>query len=336
MLELDGSQGEGGGQILRTALSLSLCLGKPFRIFNIRSNRDRPGLQPQHLMAVQAAARISSAMTEGAIRGSSDLLFAPRHLQCGDFEFDIGTAGSTNLVLQTLLPAFMTADAPSRLVIRGGTHNPLAPPFEFLRDAFIPLLNRAGADVETSLERYGFYPRGGGVITAQIRPRRVQPLRLMQRGRVLRRRATALLSRLPEHIARRELDVLKSMLGLAEAETAIEQVKALSSANVLLFTLECEHVTEVFSAMGKRGLPAEQVAGMLVEEIRRYLDADAPVGVHLADQLLLPMALAGGGCFRTLSPSLHTRTNIGVINQFMGLAIDVKRQGENDWVISLA
>jgi len=335
MIEIDGSQGEGGGQVLRTALSLSVCLGKPFRIFHIRKYRSRPGLQPQHLMAVRAAASIGMAQIEGAELDSDELTFRPQGIQAGFHEFDIGTAGSTSLVLQTLLPALILADGAAEILIQGGTHNPLAPPFEFLAASFIPLLNRMGTHIELSLERHGFYPKGGGRIRAHIQPaHRLKPLDLMERGEPIRRRATSLLSHLPQHIADRELSVLRDKLGLSANELFTECVSAYSAANVLTLALQYQHVTEVFTAQGRRGVPAEEVAEGLLVEVERYLRTTVPVGVHLADQLLLPLALAGGGRYRTLAPSRHTLTNIEIIRHFLELPIEAVQRGEDDWLIS--
>lgn len=335
MVEIDGSRGEGGGQVLRTALSLSLCLGKPFRIVNIRKNRPKPGLQPQHLMAVRAAARISDARTEGDEPKSEELWFSPGTIRTGYHEFDIGTAGSTTLVLQTLLPALMLAREPTELLIHGGTHNPMAPSFEFIKQAFLPLLNRMGAEVELELESHGFYPHGGGRLRARITPtKRLKAIELMERGKLLSRHATAMLSRLPQHIAERELGILKSSLQLKATEMEIELVEeSPSAANVLSLALEFEQITELFTAFGKRGLPAEEVAAGLVAEVQGYLESDAPVGRHLADQLLLPMALAGGGRFHTLRPSRHTLTNIDIIRHFLDIDIETRQVGEDKYLI---
>jgi len=336
MIEIDGAQGEGGGQVLRTALSLSLYLGKPFHIFNIRKTRARPGLQPQHLMAVKAAAAIGKAETEGAEPDSSELIFRPRGIQAGFHEFDIGTAGSTTLVLQTLFLPLLLADRPSEILIHGGTHNPLAPPYEFLASSFLPLLRRMGADIDLQLERHGFYPRGGGRMRARIQPaHRLRPLEILERGEPLGRRATSLLCGLPQHIAERELSVLRESLGLTQNELTTEMVEAYSPANVLFLALKYENLSEVFTALGIRGVPAEQVAQGLVDEIQRYLRTSAPVGIHLADQLLLPLALAGGGRYRTLSPSRHTLTNIDIIHHFLDLPIDTRELAQDDWMVTI-
>ena len=186
MLVIDGAMGEGGGQILRSALALSLCLNKPFRITNIRANRDKPGLRPQHLVAVQAAAKIADAKVDGATKSSQLLEFIPGSIKPGEYSFDIGTAGSTTLVLQTILPALLTAAQPSTIQLHGGTHNPLAPPFDFFQQAFVPLLNRMGPRIKTHLQRPGFYPVGGGIVAVTIEPvAKLQPLKIVERGALL-------------------------------------------------------------------------------------------------------------------------------------------------------
>ena len=282
VLVVDGARG--GGQILRSALSLALCLGRPFRIINIRAVRPRPGLARQHLTAVMAAAEVGQAHVEGATQGSRELLFVPGAVKGGDFHFQIGTAGSTTLVLQTVLPALLCLDTASRLIIEGGTHNLLAPPYEFLKLAFLPLLKRMGPDVDIRLECPGFYPRGGGRIDVEVKPApRLQPLHLPERGTVLDTRAQAVVSRLPEHIARRELDVIRAGLGLSEPALQVRQEqRSPGPGNVVLVTVESEHVTEVFTGFGERGVKAETVARRVVAEVKDYLAADVPVGPLLA------------------------------------------------------
>jgi RNA 3'-terminal phosphate cyclase len=212
MIVLDGSQGEGGGQILRSALALSLCTGAPFRIDNIRAGRPRPGLMRQHLTAVQAATQVGNAETTGAAVGSRSLTFRPGKLRAGDYTFSVGTAGSATLVLQTVLPALVTADGPSRLVIEGGTHNPASPPFDFLDRTFLPLLARMGPRVCAKLERPGFYPAGGGRISVSIEPAPLIPLVLERRGEIRACRARAIVANLPRLIAERELACLAKRL----------------------------------------------------------------------------------------------------------------------------
>ena len=206
MLDLDGSQGEGGGQILRSSLALSMVTGTPVRIRNVRARRPKPGLMRQHLVAVQAAARIGGARVTGAEIGSSMLTFIPGVVKPGEHELSVGSAGSTTLVLQTVLPALLCAPQPSLLVLEGGTHNPMAPPFEFLERAYLPLVNRMGPRVQAELERAGFYPAGGGRIVVSIEPAaRLTGFELLERGEIRRKEAMALVSRLPRHIGEREL-----------------------------------------------------------------------------------------------------------------------------------
>ena len=336
-VHIDGSRGEGGGQILRTALTLSACLGRPLHLVNIRAQRRRPGLQPQHLAAVQAAASICHAVVEGAVKDSQELLFAPAKVTPGDYHFAVGTAGSTTLVLQTVLPALALAEQPSHLVIEGGTHNPLAPPFDFLQHAYLPLLNRMGPTVTARLERPGFAPRGGGRLRVDIQPAPgLQPLAITERGAVRTQRAEVLLAHLPEHIARRELSVLQQELGYDTSQLRFRWVnEAYGPGNVVNAIIESEHITECFSAFGQRGVAAEAVSQQVVDEVRRYLHAGVPVGVHLADQLVLPLVLAGGGAFVTLQPSSHTLTNIDVIRAFIQLDIKTTEIGADVWQISL-
>ena len=334
MLTIDGSQGEGGGQILRTALALSLVSGAPFTIEKIRGGREKPGLLRQHLTAVNAAVAVGEAEAEGATLGSQTLVFRPRAVKPGDYRFAIGTAGSTGLVIQTVLPALLIASGPSTLTLEGGTHNPAAPPFDFLERAFLPLVASMGPRVSAVLNCPGFYPAGGGRCTVSILPAaRLEPLTLLERGAIKRRQARALVARLPRQIADRELAVVRTRLGWSEdeLETVIVDGSAHGPGNVLLLEIESEHLTEIFCGFGEVGTRAESVAEHAAKEARRYLAAGVPVGVHLADQLLVPLALAGGGSFRTIGLSSHSRTNLDVIRLFLPTRITAK--GDRDDVL---
>jgi RNA 3'-terminal phosphate cyclase (ATP) len=337
LLNIDGSQGEGGGQIIRSSLALSMCLGKPFQITRIRANRSRPGLQPQHLTAVTAATTIVDGDVEGADIDSQRLVFIPKQVRPGDYHFSIGTAGSTTLVLQTLLPALMMADKPSKLVLEGGTHNHFAPPYDFLVNAFLPLIQRMGPLITSRLERTGFAPGGGGILHITIRPvEKLTPLVLSERGEILQQSAEVLLAHLPEHIAQRELDVISRALGYSPEQLHFQLVEsARGPGNVVLIYLQSESVTEVFSAFGERGLPAEQVAERAVNDVKHYLQSNVAVGKNLADQLLIPIALAGQGAFLTQKPSLHAMTNMSVIRQFMNIEFTSRQINPGAWMISV-
>jgi RNA 3'-terminal phosphate cyclase (ATP) len=321
MLTLDGSAGEGGGQILRSALALSLVTGTPFRIEKIRARRTKPGLLRQHLTAVQAAARIGCAEVEGAELGSHALTLRPGRVAPGEHHFAIGSAGSAALVVQTVLPPLLLASAPSVLVVEGGTHNPGAPPWEFLARVFFPLLERMGARVRTKLERCGFFPAGGGRLRVEIEPvPALAPLELLERGEIVARSARALVAHLPRNVGEREVRVVRDELSGFDGCTRIENITDTPGpGNALLVELESEHVTELFSGFGVRGLRAEEVAERVVKDVRDYLVADVPVGPHLADQLLLPLALAGGGVFRTVVLTPHAETNLDVVQRFLPL-----------------
>lgn len=324
MLEIDGSTGEGGGQILRSSLLLALVTRTPVRLRRIRAGREKPGLRPQHLAAVEAAAAVGRARVEGAEVGSRQLTFVPGEVVPGEYRFDIGTAGSATLVLQTVLPALATAAAPSHLTVEGGTHNPLAPPYDFIERVYLPLFARMGPRFQARLDRPGFYPAGGGKIRLEVQPApALAPFDLLERGAPLRVEARALVSRLPRHVAERELAVVRRELGWPQgALHVVEETRARGPGNALLLEVEHEGLTELVSAQGQKGVPAERVAEAAVAELQAYLAGGQPVGEHLADQLLLPLALAGGGRFRTGPLSLHATTHIELLGRFLPVAIE--------------
>jgi RNA 3'-terminal phosphate cyclase (ATP) len=337
VIVLDGSQGEGGGQILRSALALSLATGTPFRIENIRAGRPRPGLMRQHLTAVEAAAAVGGAEVSGAAIGSRALAFHPGRVRAGDYTFSVGTAGSTTLVLQTVLPALITAPGPSALVLEGGTHNPASPPFDFLARSYLPLLGRMGPRVEATLERAGFYPAGGGRIRAAIRPAtRLAPIDVETRGAIRARRVRAVVANLPRVIAEREIATLAPRLGWESSAYTIEsRDDSPGPGNVVIADIESEALTEVFTSFGEKQVRAETVAQRLASELLEYLASDVPVGVHLADQLVLLLALAGGGSFRTLAPSGHLRTQVEVIRTFLRRTIAVVQERPDAWRVQV-
>lgn len=329
MIEIDGSQGEGGGQILRSALSLSVCTGQAFRIVGIRAKREKPGLLRQHLTAVKAAAAISDAAVEGCEVGSRTLTFRPQSLRPGDHSFAIGTAGSCTLVLQTVLPPLLTASEPSMIRISGGTHNTGAPPVDFLSRAFLPLIVRMGPTVTLRIERVGFYPRGGGLIEVQVVPAsRLEPIGLLERGSRRDAYAEAYIAGIAKHVADRELAVIAKRLNWAPEQLKIRGMSGeVGPGNALMLTLQYEHVTEVFTSFGALGRSAESVAEEVAQEARVYLAHSAPVGPHLADQLLLPMALGGLSAFVTCAPTQHFESNTHVIAAFTGKRIVAEPDG---------
>ena len=336
MIKIDGSEGEGGGQILRTALGLSLVTGQPFRIDNIRAGRRKPGLLRQHLTCVEAATRISNAETEGASLGSLALRFDPGTVVAGDYTFAVGSAGSAALVFQTVLPALMIGDKGSTLTLEGGTHNPFAPPFEFLQKTFLPILNRMGPRVEVELDRAGFYPAGGGRFHASIEPAQtLKPLEIMQRGNHKSTRGRVLIARLAEEVGIRQMKLLTRKLGLPEGTATLEQVASNGPGNVAMIEIEHDSGVEVFTSFGEKKTSSEVVIKALNREVRGYLKSDAPVGEHLADQLMIPIALAKAGQYRAVCASQHSKTNAETISKFLGTSIGIdERTGQEGVVIS--
>lgn len=337
MIQIDGAFGEGGGQIVRTSLALSLVTAKPFSIDNIRAGRPKPGLMRQHLTALNAAARIGNAQVRGNTIGSQSFTFKPGSVKPGQYHFNVGSAGSCTLVLQTLLPALIRADGRSELTLEGGTHNPFAPPFDFLQKSFLPLMNRMGAALSAELVRPGFYPAGGGRFNVSIQPAKdLKSIVLLERGRVRRRSALAVVSNLPLSIANRELKIVAQKLKWEQDNLKAEDIlSSKGPGNALTIEIESDALTEVFTGFGRRGVSAEKVAQRTVKAVQEYLRCDVPVGRNLADQLLIPMAMSGGGKFRTLSPTRHTTTNIAVIKQFLDVDIQLKTDDDLQWEVEI-
>lgn len=330
MITIDGSLGEGGGQILRTSLALSLVTGQPFRIEKIRAGRKNPGLLRQHLTAVKAATEIGQANVEGDSIGSTQLTFRPGTVKAGEYAFAVGTAGSATLVLQTVLPALLVGDGETTtLTLEGGTHNPFAPPFDFLAKAFLPIVNRLGAGVSATIERHGFYPAGGGKFVVSVNPTaQLRPLELLERGAITAQAARAIVAHLPFDIAERELSLIGRKLALPGEALHGETIRTSPGpGNAVSLEITSQHVTEVFTGFGERGISAEAVANAVIKEARAYLAAEVVVGEYLADQLLLPFALAGGGVFTTLPLSQHSTTNMEVIQRFLAVKFEVTTLG---------
>jgi RNA 3'-terminal phosphate cyclase (ATP) len=364
-IQIDGGVGEGGGQILRTSLTLSLVTGRPLRIERIRAGRPKSGLLRQHLAAVRAAAAIGGARVRGDQIGSGELEFEPGAGDAAaaaddtELRFAVGSAGSATLVLQTILPALTASGGigpalrRDRASIRfaGGTHNPFAPPFDFLERAYLPLLNRVcapGPRAVVRLIRPGFYPAGGGELRLEfIDPAEEQvatandsadsePFDMMERGSLLELSARVMCANLPEHVAVRERDAILAHESWRGAEVAIDRAReAAGPGNAVLLFVRHAALSEVFVAFGRQGKKAEDVAGEALAEAETYLRSRAAVGEHLADQLLLPLALRGVGGFTTLPPSRHTLTNIDVIRKFLEVDIRCEEIDPDLWRIEV-
>ncbi len=324
ILQISGDSG--GGQLLRSSLSLSLVTGQPFRMTNIRGKRPKPGLMRQHLTCVKAAAQVCDASVDGAELGSVELVFHPGKVMAGDYSFAIGSGGSTTLVLQTLLPALLHAENCSTLRIEGGTHNPMAPPFDFIEHCYLPVIRGMGVKATITLERHGFMQAGGGVITAEIHPiKRWKKLKLIERGDAVETFGRVLHAHLPRDIAEREIATASHLLGWEPGQIDLRYANdSTGPGNTILLGARFANVCEISSGIAQQGKSAEAVATGAAKGLRSYLASSAPVGAHLADQLLLPMALAGSGVFHTLSITDHTRTNIALIEQFLPVRFTVE------------
>lgn len=363
MLEIDGSMGEGGGQVLRSALSLSALTLRPMRVHNVRANRPQPGLAPQHLTAVRALAEISAALVEGDALGSTEILFRPRRIPpAGEYSFDVGaavagaSAGSVTLILQALLPPLSLAPGPSEVRIRGGTHVAWSPPYDYLENVFLHALSHIGVQTECELKAWGFYPRGGGEIRARVMGATdtwsalglghaqlagqerwdggssrfglaFEGLQILRRGDLKRVWGRAVACNLPSHIPQRMSDRARGLLSRLGIEAHIQpsRVRGAGPGAGIFLTAEFERVRAGFSALGERDKPSERVAEEAVERFSRYLARSGAVDPHLGDQLLLPLALASGPSQYTVSEITgHLLTNRDVIRTVCGREIEVE------------
>jgi RNA 3'-terminal phosphate cyclase (ATP) len=325
---VDGSTGEGGGQILRTSLTLSCITGKSLHIENIRAARRNPGLAKQHLSCVQAACQICNGQAQGATKGSQVLDFTPASIRSGDYHFDIGSAGSASLVIQTILPALFLADKPSTVTVKGGTHNPMAPPFDFLDETFLLAIKTAGFDGICTLIKHGFFPVGGGKISFNIQPWQESKCKIIDlcnpntEPLIYGRIYTA---KLPEHVAQRQRKLLlQSKLNIHNVEhTDVKDSDG--PGNCAMIRLCSSERTTVFTAFGQRGKPSEQVISEVVGLTKDFLAGEAAVDRFLADQLLIYMALAKAGSFTTNELSSHLKTNMEVIKKFLPVDFNVEK-----------
>ena len=337
ILEIDGSQGEGGGQILRTSLSLAACYGKAIHIRHIRQGRKKPGLMRQHLACVNAIKQICNAKVRGASIGSTAIEFIPADIQAGDYHFSVGSAGSSTLVFQTVLPALLLVGKPSTLVLEGGTHNPMAPSYDFIKHAFLPVLAQMGVESSVSIDRYGFYPVGAGKWTIKITPpQQYSKIKIEERGDLLATEGHCIGAGIPEHVVGRERKQLLRKLNWPEQSITTEKVNALGAGNIVSLKVSYPKITEIIESIGAMGISSEKVANKAVELLQRYQTIGAPVGHYLADQLLLPLVVTAGGSYVTGPLSEHCRTNIAVIQQLSGRVIKTEEiAAKRKWKISV-
>ncbi|MBI5639631.1 MAG: RNA 3'-phosphate cyclase [Nitrospirae bacterium] len=322
ILEIDGGFGEAGGQILRTALSLSCLLGRPFRMFNIRKGRGKPGLMPQHLTCVRALQQISKAKVSGDSHGSTDITFVPSETEPGEYVFDIQTAGSTSLLLQAILPPLVFAKGSCSITLKGGTHVPFSPTFQYISEVFIPMLHRLGIEVHARIERYGFYPKGGGEIRIETIPSKsVSAINLPERGEIREVSGVSGVASLPISIAERQKNSMVRIIsghGL-QADIELVEVSSFGKGTFVFLKPEADNCIAGFSSPGEIGKPAEKVGGEAAAEFLDYFFSGACLDPHISDQIVPYLALAkGSSAFTTSRISNHLLTNLWLIRQFTG------------------
>lgn len=329
-IQIDGMHGEGGGQVVRTALALSALLKIPVHIKHIRSNRKKPGLRPQHLIAVNALATITGGKVEGAKIDSDELIFKPGEITVGNYRFQIGTAGSIGLAMQTIIPVLLFGKIPSRIEISGGTHVPWSPCFHYLKTIFLPTLRKMGAEVSIEIDKWGWYPKGGGNVKAIINnAHELKAISLINRGKLLDLSVLSAVSNLPLHIAERQKDHTLKQIKYLEINPRISIANApsIGQGTVLFLAAQFEGSRVGVTSLGRKGKRAEEVADEACNELLKFLDSKGTIDIHLADQIVLYMALAAGNStFITKCLSNHLLTNIWVIEQFLPVSFDVNEE----------
>ena len=340
MIEIDGSQGEGGGQIIRSSLALAAVTRQPIKLKNIRAGRSKPGLMRQHLTAVRAVTEICEGKVDGDEIGSKDLTFEPGEIRSGEFEYQVGTAGSASLVAQTVLPALMLADSPTTLTLKGGTHNPWAPPFDFLQRTYLPQLAKFGPKVTAELQSYGFYPAGGGGFELRVQPSKelCGGFELLERGGDVTPKVAAIVSAIPKSVGERECDTIRRKANWRSECFHVHEVEdPRGPGNVVMIELEAPSVTEIFVGFGKAGVKAERVARGVYREAKKHIATGAPVGEHLADQLMMPMGLAASqghsSQFRTSVLSMHSKTHLDVLKIFLPIETDIEEEDSGTYLV---
>jgi RNA 3'-terminal phosphate cyclase (ATP) len=323
MLEIDGSYGEGGGQLLRTAVALSALTRRAVRVCNIRARRDKPGLAPQHLAAVRAVATLASARTEGLDLRSQAIEFFPGDLRGGRYRFDVGTAGSVTLVLQALLPVMVAGGAAFEVTVVGGTDVRAAPPIDYFGKVLLALLHRMGASAAIAVRRRGYYPRGGGEVEITVRPGELRPIVIEQPGELRDLTGLAHVGNLPEDIATRMRSAALDRLGgparsRAEIATSVLGPEAaVGHGGAIVAWARTEHTVLGAGRVAERGVRAEMLGEAVGDELAGDLASGATLDVHAADQLLVYLALAGGGAFTTRTLTSHAQTAIWLIEKFL-------------------
>lgn len=331
MIEIDGSRGEGGGQILRTSIALSAVTGQDVRIRNIRANRPNPGLAPSHVTSIDAVARTCDGEVDGLFAGSKEIVFRPGQLTGGRFEFDVGTAGSVSLVLQScVVPAALSK---SRVVmhVRGGTDVRWAPPIDFMRLVHLPMLGMFGPSCDLEVVSRGFYPEGGGEVVMEVSPEsRLAPVDLASPGEVLRIEGVAYAQNLPEHVVTRAKHAaLKRLVGYRQVKVDSDLRKGRSTGAGIVLCAVCENTFLGASVLGEKGVRAEEIGDACAQDIAETLSSGATVDEHMLDQILPYMALADGES-RVLAEGMtgHAETNISVIESFLGRKFNTRKAGK--------